>query len=140
MHDKVIDHYECCHKPLPEFSSIESLSQVHHSLGFLPDPTTKETYLEEVGSDGKAVPGTKHCFKIINGELFLFCNIKTRKQFIEANSDAFDFASSIEIDAQQPPKTATQEASQNTNSNATLSISKDISTLIEGLTLPMNEE
>lgn len=46
-----IEHYECCHKPLPEFSNIESLSVVHHALGFLPDPTQREVLLEEIDSD-----------------------------------------------------------------------------------------
>lgn len=84
----IIEHYECCHKPLPEFSNIESLSQVHYALGFLPDPTHKEVLLEEIDSDeedniedGPKPDKIIHCIKVMNGELFMFCNIKTRAQF-----------------------------------------------------------
>ena len=44
----VIEHYECCHKPLPEFSNIDTLSEVHHALGFLPEPSFKQVLLEEI--------------------------------------------------------------------------------------------
>jgi hypothetical protein len=90
----IIEHYECCHKPLPEFSNIESLSLVHHALGFLPEPSKKEILLEEIDSDEEDIDAETavkqvqnlqnkiiHCIKVINGELFLFCNIKTRRQF-----------------------------------------------------------
>jgi hypothetical protein len=90
----IIEHYECCHKPLPEFSNIESLSLVHHALGFLPEPSKKEILLEEIDSDEEDIDDEAavkqvqnlhnkiiHCIKVINGELFLFCNIKTRSQF-----------------------------------------------------------
>ena len=102
----VIEHYECCHKPLPEFSNIESLSLVHYALGFLPEPSHKEVLLEEIDSDEEddqpaAIEKPKnkiiHCIKIINGELFLFCNIKTRKQYKEQNAEAFKCASSCEV-------------------------------------------
>ena len=43
-----IEHYECCHKPLPEFSNIDTLSEVHHALGFLPEPSFKQVLLEEI--------------------------------------------------------------------------------------------
>ena len=46
----IIDHYECCHKPLPEYSNIETLSMVHHALGFLPEPSYKQVLLVEVSS------------------------------------------------------------------------------------------
>ncbi len=79
----MIEHYECCHKPLPEFSNIESLSLVHYALGFLPEPSSKEVLLQEIDSDDDELPEPRpgkvlHCIKVINGELFLFCNIKTR--------------------------------------------------------------
>lgn len=78
-----IEHYECAHKPLPEYSNISSLSEVHHALGFLPDPTCREVLLEEIDSDeddNSMIKATKvlHCIKVINGELVMFCNIKTR--------------------------------------------------------------
>ena len=50
----------------------------------------------EIGSDNvqkKAV----HCLKVINGELFLLCNIRTRGEFIDQNKAAFDEASCIEV-------------------------------------------
>ena len=116
----VIEHYECCHKPLPEFSNIDTLSEVHHALGFLPEPSFKQVLLEElVGLDddlsllpGDAGPdhvqkrsaATKavHCLKVINGELFLLCNIRTRGEFIDQNLAAFEEASCIEVSMPVP--------------------------------------
>ena len=30
-----IEHYECCHKPLPEYTNVDSLREVHEALGFI---------------------------------------------------------------------------------------------------------
>ena len=92
----VIEHYECCHKPLPEFSNIDTLSEVHHALGFLPEPSFKQVLLEEIVTNEDEVAQNEkgqiekapvdkaiHCLKVINGELFLLCNIRTRSEFIE---------------------------------------------------------
>ena len=46
----IIDHYECCHKPLPEYSNIESLSMVHHALGFLGENSFKQVLLVEISN------------------------------------------------------------------------------------------
>ena len=106
----IIEHYECCHKPLPEFSNIDTLSEVHHALGFLPEPSFKQVLLEEitpieddlVKSDSPKVERATedkvvHCLKVINGELFLLCNIRTRQDFIKQNLSSFDEASCIEV-------------------------------------------
>ena len=69
-----IEHYECCHKPLPEYTNVDSLREVHDALGFLQGGsiTNRHVFLEE-----KGVPNIRHCIKLINGELYLFCNVKT---------------------------------------------------------------
>ena len=97
----VIDHYECCHKPLPEFSNIESLSMVHHALGFIPEPSFKQVLLVELTpSDSHDIVFNEdeditqwdraiHCLKVIHGELFLLCNIRLRRDFIDYNKKAF---------------------------------------------------
>ena len=105
----IIDHYECCHKPLPEYSNIETLSMVHHALGFLPEPSFKQVLLVEVSSSDP--PGLEfnatdditqwdraiHCLKVIHGELFLLCNIRLRSEFINYNRRAFREASFVEV-------------------------------------------
>lgn len=63
---------------------------MHYALGFLPEPKHKEVLLEEIDSEDDEDEANQkekiiHCIKVINGELFLFCNIKTRAQFMEAN-------------------------------------------------------
>jgi hypothetical protein len=131
-----IEHYECCHKPLPEFSNIESLSVVHHALGFLPDPTQREVLLEEIDSDEDEDVIQKpskqiHCIKVINGELILFCNIKTRSQF--KTQPAFAQAASCEITLDNWEKQPTMQ-------NNILPVELDIKGLVDGLTLPMTEE
>lgn len=76
-----IEHYECCHKPLPLNTNLETLSQVHHALGFLKDGqtgTVKQIFLEEIFEDSDEETAERHCLKLINGELFLFCKINTR--------------------------------------------------------------
>ena len=32
---QTIEHYECCHKPLPEYTNVDSLREVHEALGFI---------------------------------------------------------------------------------------------------------
>lgn len=137
----IIEHYECCHKPLPEFSNIENLSLVHYALGFLPEPTSKEVLLEEIDSDEEDSPVQEpktdriiHCIKVINGELFLFCNIKTRAQFKTQNQETLQTASSCEV-VIAPGHEKTQPMHQNN-----LSLSHDFKMLVDSLTLPMNED
>lgn len=105
----VIDHYECSHKPLPEYSNIQTLSLVHHALGFLPEPGQKQVLLVEVTSsdppnlefnpndDPFTWDRAIHCLKVIHGELFLLCNIRLRSEFINYNKSAFAEASCIEV-------------------------------------------
>ena len=61
--------------------------------------------------------------KLIHGELFLFCNINTRDQFLSVNMSAFENASSCIVGGKVDPVTET-----------------DVRHLIEGLFLPMNED
>ena len=152
----IIDHYECCHKPLPEYSNIETLSMVHHALGFLPEPSFKQVLLVEVSSDDP--PGLEfnlneditqwdravHCLKVIHGELFLLCNIHLRSEFINYNRRAFKEASFIEVPDPSSLTTAEHKPKAETNNGpkggGVLSFDSDFRTVVEGLTLPMNEE
>ena len=105
----VIDHYECCHKPLPEYSNIDTLRTVHEAFGFLSEPSYKQALLVEVTNSDPASLEFKpddditkwdraiHCLKVINGEIFLLCNIRLRSEFINYNKRAFQEASFIEV-------------------------------------------
>ncbi len=76
-----VEHYECCHRLLPLYTNIEAFSDILHVLGFLQSGqpgTVKQIYLEEVFEDSEDETTEMHCVKILNGELFCFCNIQTR--------------------------------------------------------------
>lgn len=76
-----IEHYECCHKPLPLSTNLETLSEVHHALGFLKEGQSSDVQqlvLEEIFEDSDDETAQRHCLKLIQGELFLFCNVNTR--------------------------------------------------------------
>jgi hypothetical protein len=122
-----IEHYECCHKLLPPNTNIEALTTTHEKLGFLEagqPGKVKQIYLEEVYEDSDDEIGERHCLKLMNGELFCFCNINSRDQFLAINQAAFDEASCC-IPAQQ---------------SVSQSVKEDVRTIVEGLTLPMNED
>lgn len=120
-----VEHYECCHKLLPLNTNIEALTLTHHALGFLKNnqpSDVKQIYLEEVFEDSDDETGERHCLKLMNGDLFCFCNINTRDQFIAINQNAFDEASCV------------------SGHKAPASIKEDVKSLVDGLTLPMNED
>jgi hypothetical protein len=105
----------------------------------LPDPTHKEVLLEEIDSDeddDERVRPNKiiHCIKVINGELILFCNIKTRSQFNAQNEETFKAATCCEVTLEEAPER------QATMKNDVLPVELDIKALVDGLTLPMNED
>ena len=130
-----IEHYECCHKPLPEYTNVDSLREVHDALGFLKDGvvTQKHVFLEEKG-DSKM----RHCIKLINGELYLFCNVKTKEEFVEENNRAFKEASAVEVDDRIPDSSRLTQSPQ--LHDQVVSFDKDFESFVDGLTLPMNEE
>jgi len=97
-----------------------------HILGFLENGqpgTVKQIQLEEVFEDSEDETTEVHCLKILNGELFCFCNIQTRDQYLAVNHAAFEEASCC---------TANKKISQ--------LIDSDLNTLVDCLTLPMNED
>lgn len=95
-------------------------------LGFLSNGqlgTVKQVYLEEVFEDSEDETTEIHCLKILDGQLFCFCNIHTRDQFLAINHAAFEEASCCPVNK---PVSATVET--------------DLKALVDGLTLPMNED
>lgn len=80
--------------------------------------------MEEVFEDSDEENAERHCIKLINGELFMFCNIHSRDQFLSINMSAFEAASSCEVGA----KSTARETES------------DVRHLIDGLFLPMNED
>lgn len=95
-------------------------------LGFLSNGqlgTVKQVYLEEVFEDSEDETTEIHCMKILDGQLFCFCNIHTRDQFLAINHAAFEEASCCPVNK---PVSATVET--------------DLKALVDGLTLPMNED
>jgi hypothetical protein len=59
----------------------------------------------------------------MNGDVFCFCNVNTRDQFLAINQAAFEEASCCIGQGQITPL-----------------VHDDIKTLVDGLTLPMNED
>ena len=91
-----VEHYECCHKLLPLNTNIEALTIAHHALGFLQNNQAgpvKQLYLEEIFEDSDDETQERHCLKLMNGDIFCFCNTNTRDQFLAINQAAFDEAS-----------------------------------------------
>jgi len=75
--------------------------------------------------------------------LFLLCNIHLRSDFINYNRRAFQEASFIEVP--DPNSIATNEHKIEALGNGpkgagVLSLDSDFRNIVEGLTLPMNEE
>ena len=78
--------------------------------------------MEEIFEDSDDETSERHCLKLINGELFQFCNVNTRDQYIAINQNAFEEASCV---------SGHQVSSR---------IKEDVRSLVEGLTLPMHED
>ena len=49
--------------------------------------------MEEIFEDSEDETSEKHCIKLIEGQLFCFCNVSTRDQYLAINQTAFDEAS-----------------------------------------------
>ncbi len=79
--------------------------------------------MEEIFEDSEDETTEKHCLKILDGQLFCFCNVSTRDQFLAINQAAFDEASCCTADKYV--------------SNV---VESDLKALVDGLTLPMKEE
>jgi hypothetical protein len=100
---------------------------VHNALGFLENGqlgSVKQIVLEEIYQDSDDETGERHCLKLLNGDLFCFCNINSRDQFLAINQAAFDEASCCITGA----------------SVVSQQVQEDVNTIVDGLTLPMNED
>ena len=77
---------------------LEEIVNGDNGLGMLPVQSGSEQVEKNQAQGDKAI----HCLKVINGELFLLCNIRTRSEFINQNLPSFESASCIEVNMPIP--------------------------------------